>query len=475
MIIDQLIQTLHAFNSKEKQEMSAFLAADFFNKGKNAADIESLYRILLKSLADLPTAGSERLHWLSLRFQEAGMDVKNLDKAISDLHKLSRQYALTSYYHSPENELSRQLDWAKWARTRGLSESGIKAIGRLKDKIQETPEESLDGFRMQWLLEEENHLWAITYLQGKDSSSNIPELITSLDLFYYNYRIELANRYLSHQKSAGLPEVDFDRIDPDFYAQRSTQLAISKKIYALLKKTEPEAAEINDFNDVLKREEEKLSFQTLDHFYAFLRNFCTQMINNGHLHFIPVLYHIYKDNLDRGLFFLNGKLPSGIYLNLVQIAIRANDPAWAKTFTETYKDMVIDDGLGHFFYHLNMAHCLFVEKAYEKTLEYLPLNVSGAHYHYIARRLELKTYYELNSDLLHYKIDAYRKYIERTAGKAVSAQLREMDLNFVNLFAQLSRTPLKDKARSAKLIQRIANKKLVSERLWLIEKARELG
>ena len=77
--------------------------------------------------------------------------------------------------------------------------------------------------------------------------------------------------------------------------------------------------------------------------------------------------------------------------------------------------------------------------------------------------------------MLLYKLDAFRKFIVRTAPKTIAANLREMDLNFLNILLQLAQSPPKDKIRSAKLVERIERKKLVADRAWLIEKAKELG
>ena len=93
----------------------------------------------------------------------------------------------------------------------------------------------------------------------------------------------------------------------------------------------------------------------------------------------------------------------------------------------------------------------------------------------MVRRLELKILYELQSDLLLYKIDAFRKFIVRTATKTISANLRTMDLNFLNILMQISQAPLKDKARAALILKRIDQKALLADRPWLIEKAKELG
>jgi len=92
----------------------------------------------------------------------------------------------------------------------------------------------------------------------------------------------------------------------------------------------------------------------------------------------------------------------------------------------------------------------------------------------MTRRLELKAYYELNSELFTYKLDAFRKFIERTAPKSIAANLRTMNLNFIHVLNQLIQSPPKDKDRAAKILRRIKEKTLICDRSWLMEKANAL-
>ena len=235
---------------------------------------------------------------------------------------------------------------------------------------------------------------------------------------------------------------------------------------------------MGDFYDILEllqMHEGALTFQTLAQYYSFLRGACSLLINNGKLEFIPVLHEIHQNNLLKGYFFTNHKMAPSAYINLIMVAIRAKDVNWAIDFAEQYKKKVIGDEADQFFYRFGMAQCMFSDKKFDQALKFLPDTPSSSHFHHMVRRLEIKLYYELQSDLLSYKIDAFRKFIVRTAPKTISANLRELDLNFLNILTQITQSPAKDKNRSEKLIKRIESKKLLADRAWLIEKARELG
>ncbi|HAD13739.1 MAG TPA: hypothetical protein DCF33_15035, partial [Saprospirales bacterium] len=90
------------------------------------------------------------------------------------------------------------------------------------------------------------------------------------------------------------------------------------------------------------------------------------------------------------------------------------------------------------------------------------------------KRLELKAYYELNSDLLPYKIDAFKVYLSRTSAKQISPAIKQQLSDFINFLAQLASSIPGDEKRSDILSRRIREKKQAAEWRWLLEKAEVL-
>lgn len=229
----------------------------------------------------------------------------------------------------------------------------------------------------------------------------------------------------------------------------------------ILKSDLPSVEAFQSLMQLLNKHENVLSFQTLSEFYAYLRSACTLLINGGYINFTPVLHQIHQGNLAQGLFFINGEISPNVYINLVQTALRAKDVAWATAFTEQYQNKIIGGDEGRFFYRFNLAHCLFAQGDFNAALSQIPVAFTNSHYHHIIRRLEIKIYYELRSELFVYKLDAFRKFVERTAPKTIAANLRKMDLNFFNILNQLSRVSKKGKAVAERLVERIEHKRLV--------------
>ncbi|HLP96208.1 MAG TPA: hypothetical protein VK168_19330 [Saprospiraceae bacterium] len=353
-------------------------------------------------------------------------------------------------------------------------ERSRQVLEKSKTAPSQNNKESIEMYFQHFRMEEERHEWEASNNQLR-SDINLINVIEHLDLFYFNYRIELVNRFLLQKKAMSLPEFNLAVPELTELLGKSKRLDITYKIFQLLNQENPSGAEVLELNKILQDMEDKFSFSTLDNLFAYLRSLCTLSINAGKTDFITVLHEINKNNLEKGYLFLFGKLPFHSYLNLVQVALRSKDISWAKEVTERFRNSILEPGDYAFSYKLNLAQCFFEENRYDDAFDSLPNVSSNSHYHHVVRRLELKILYELKSDLLLYKIDSFRKFVERTALKLLASSYREMDLNFLKILHQLAQSPPKDKARSARLIKRIEEKKFIAERTWLLEKARELG
>jgi hypothetical protein len=469
-----LLEVIKALHPEEREEIALLLSAPQFNRSGNAKELIQLYQIILDSAPSFSENLLQKHDVYFKIFSEQAIVQGKLEKLMTELNKLLRSFALAKKYLSENNDLQQQIDWSNWLKERGIGERSRQVIEKLKTQKEKDASESLEKYREIFLISEANHLWESNYNQFR-GDLYIPNLIYDLELYYRNYRTELINRYLNQQKGPQLPDLVWINKEDSFWQAKSVLLRIATGINTIMGKSQPTVEEFQHFMHFLQNDGSTLSFQTLAQFYAYLRNTCTLLIDGGNLEFIPLLHEIHKDNLEKQYFFINGEMSPHAYINLVQVATRARQTGWAKKFTEDYKGLIIGSDENQFFYRLNMAQCLFAESNFDDALSHIPDTPSASYYHHIARRLELKIYYELGSELLSYKIEAFRKFSERTASKLIATNLKTLDINFIHFLHQLSQSPKKDKKRSALLIERINNKKLVAERTWLLEKAKELG
>lgn len=472
MINSYLIEVVKAMSPELRTEMSLFLESSLYNRGINGPVLQRAFEIICKTAPHFSEADLSKEVVYDQIFPSQAIVPGKLEKILVELNKLLRQFLLIKQYLSESNEQRMNLDWVSWLRDAGMIDRAQQILQKGGD--QSEGEESLENYWIKFRLAEENH--EIQSMQNRVSGDlHIPALLKSLDLYYQNYKVELKNRYRLQQMGIPLPNLTDEENPQSFYIEESNLYRISSQVEVLLLKEEIAPEDVLALLSLLNENEANLSSYALTQFFVFLRSLCTILIDNGQLGFVEVLHKIQKDNLNRGLFLINGSISPNSYINVVQIAIRAKQIEWAKMITQDFRKRLLGGDKDHFFYRFNMAHCLFAEGRLEDALKELPDSPSNSHYHGIVRRLELKIYFEMGSELLHYKLFAFRKYYERTASKNFPAKLRAMHIEFFNILLQLTQSPPKDKARSQRLIERIQKKKLLADRAWLLEKARELG
>ncbi len=464
----------------ELQRLSLFLASPYFVQGVTGKETQALFQIILKAAPEFSEHKLEKDRVYKLLYPGKAVVEGKLKKLISELTKLVRHFLLIDHYRREEHELQRQIDLAQIFRSKGMVSRHQQVVERIRTLGGEDSLESLAQYHQEYLVENEIHELESTYNQGK-GDLNIPAVLNKLELNYFANRLELLNRFLLQKKVSQLNTSDImqarleDLSIPPYYLEQSIILKITEKIHNLLRHPLAAAQDFQDLMSSLQQNEGRLAAETLQQFYTYLRNFCAFSIDAGNDALIPVLHKIQQNNLDRGYFYQEDKISPLAYLSINQIAIKANEVEWAFQFTETHKDKVVGANETQEFYQLNMAICLFAQQKLEAALAIIPFGSSYSNYHLAARRLELKIYFELRSELLPYKIDAFRMHISRASQKFLSDSLRELHANFVNLLQQISQSPRRNKERSEHLVRRIQEKKWVAERHWLLEKARELA
>lgn len=193
-----LLEVIKALQPIERQEMTHFLASPLFNTGGNAEELIRLYQSILDTAPDFSGESLRKEIVYSKVFKESTAIQGKLEKLMADLNKLLRNYSLMKRRLSEINEVQHQVEWAAWLRERGLAERARQVLTKLQPQKQQDTSESLEGYRKALMIAEEQHEWESMYNQAK-GDLNIPRVINYLELYFYNYKMELANRYLVQQ------------------------------------------------------------------------------------------------------------------------------------------------------------------------------------------------------------------------------------------------------------------------------------
>lgn len=404
-----------------------------------------------------------------------------LEKVMVEAHKIIRDFLLSQRYFRKENEFNQLLDFSEIVRSRSLYSRYQPLMAKLQKIQDEAPLNNTEYYQRKFLLEYAIYDEA-TIRNPAKGDLNIPNTLHALELHYYINRLVLLNQYLLQLKITHLeiPEdikilVETGNV-PEKHLEASSSILINYTIFNLLKKDHPEAVEIQELFDLLIRHEKKLEAESLREFYTHLRNLCILALSADFekREMEHVLHTLYKDNLARGYLHYEGKINRSRYWAVSNHAVNVRDYLWAHEFIEKYKDEIRDENETRDIYRLNLANYYFAVGRYADCLDNIPPTSPYVDYLLLGKRLELKALYELRSDLLSFKLDAFKMFLSRTSAKLLSAAQKQVNSDFANLLHQLVYSAPGDPKRSDVLLKRIHAKKQAVEWRWLLEKAKAM-
>ena len=477
----QLIELISTLNTEEKEHIRQFAVIPFINSGKMKAFVLPLLDICLNhSDNGLPQSLAKQTVFALLFPRQEFIDGK-LEKVMVEAHKVVRTVLLLLYYLREDNEFQQGFDYSQIVRIRGLSIRYQHLLMRLKKKQEDGQRKNANYFHQQFQLENAIHDEESLHNQKK-GDLNIPNVLYTLQLHGHLNRLALLNRFLLQRKVAKLdipetlkPILEENALS-DMYLEQSPALKINHAIFYLLNKERPESSDIRLLLDLLRQQEQYLDRESLQEFYTYLRNLCI-LVLSADIEKIEIeftLHELYKDNLKKGYLHNEGKLLPSRYWAVSSNAVRVKEFDWALEFIEKYKFEVIGENENQDIYRLNLANYLFGVGAFSECLDNIPPSSPFVDYLLTGKRLEIKAYYELQSDLLSFKLEAFKVFLSRTSPKLLSETQRQIHSDFANLLHQILNSLPGDPKRSNLLVSRIQEKKQSAEWRWLLEKAKEL-
>jgi hypothetical protein len=477
----QLVELIQILLPEEKEQILHFATLPFLNNSRTKIQVIHLLDICLNHPWHDSGQILKKDQVFELLFPDQEFVEGKVEKIMVEAHKMVRSFLLAQQYFSAENDFQQNFDFSEIIRKRGLASRYKQLLTKLQKVHKEYRLKNSLYFHRQFLLEYATHDEESLHNQKK-GDLNIPNVLHALEMHENLNRLALLNRFLLQQKFVNLdaPEGIKNGLQnnniPSSYLDESPFLKINFVIFTLLRKNKPEPHEARSLFDLLLLHEDNLDADSLKEFYTYLRNICVLvLIANSELEEINyTLHELYKDNLERGYLHYEGKLHPSRYLAISENAARVKKHEWALEFIEKHKHEIIGENENQDIYRLNLANYLFGIGQFSNCLDNIPPTSPFVDYLLHGKRLELKALYELQSDLLEYKLDAFKMFLSRTSQKLLSEAQRQIHSDFANLLHQLVYSKSGDPKRSELLVSRLYEKKQSAEWRWLLEKAKAL-
>ena len=477
-----LIELIRTLQREEREHVLQFATLSYFNDGRMKAHLIPLLELCFDHFEDSTnqTLGKDKVYALIFPGQE--FVEGKLEKVIVEAHKVIRAMLLTHHYFRNENEFNQALDYSEVIRQRGLDTRYQQLLSKLQKAQKANFGKNTTCFHQQFRLE-----YAIYEYECLNNHTrgdlNTYNTLHALEMHFYLNRLALLNHFLLQRKMVAnliVPEGIKTILKENFVSSKLLVnyplLKISFSIFNLLKKDSPVPSDVRALFELLQLHETNLDQESLRKFYTYLRNLCVLV---SHVFFDNeeirlTLFDLYKHNLERNYLLYEGKLHRSTYLAVSLSAVRVKQFDWAYEFIEKFKNQIFGQNEEQDIYRFNMALYLFGIEKYSECLDFIPSTSPFLDYLINGKRLELKVLYELNSELLPYKLDAFKMFLSRTSQKLLSETMRQINVDFANLLTQITNSTPGDPKRSDLLIKRIQEKKQAAEWRWLLEKAKAL-
>lgn len=402
-----------------------------------------------------------------------------IDKIMGSLTKCLRMHFLTFRYLEPKNEFNHLLEICQFHKEKGLSARYQQSFRQLESLLTQNQPRSLDSIYKNYLLEYERLDW-LSIANDHKTDINLINTMLALQEFADVNMMDLLIRYALQLKYVAfeVPVHIRSKIEVLLHQPLATSDPLVQTYHAIFKIFYAPKVTREDFSaclTLIRANEQVFDYETLYTLYVYLRNLCIILINQGNRLLKYTLFELQKQSIASGFHFYKGKISVSSFISVVTNALEVKEVQWTHDFIETHKDLIIGETADKIYFRFCWAHYLYHLGQYEQALDFIPQNIKEISYILIARRLEIKAFYEYDFEVSVFKAEAFRTYVSRLPNYNFPKETMNYNVNFARFIIQIQQMPLGVKERAYRVIERIAERQYVSDREWLYEKARLRG
>ena len=462
---------LQSFNKYEINRIRKFLQSPYFNSNEA---IISLFEAIIKNI--LSKKEQELIKekvWEGL-YKGKAYDDTRFRKLNSELLKLVEQFLAQQIYE--ENPIRKAVHLMEAVGNKKLDKlysSTLRTARRLSDQQEHRP---ANFYFYQY--EIERQYYDLIQLDRKRTiKGNEAEIAINLDCFYLAEKLRIFCYTLGRKKLAD-HEYDILFIDEivtsikKYGYDKFPPIAIYYQIYLIYSSPEDEdnyykLIELLDKYSHHFPQEEALSM------YRAATNYCLGKTNRGQQKFLKEYFDLSVTLLEKGLMYMEGKLPPSSFDNIVFSGLRLEKYDWIEDFINQYMDK-LPPQFRENTVTFNMARLHFDRKEYGKVITQLhQLEYEDLSYNYLSKSILLMTYYEADEiEPLYSLFESFRVYLNRN--KKIPQDRKKRYLNLIKYTKKLCRMIPGDKKTLAKIKEEVSSNNAIGAKKWLLEKIAEL-
>lgn len=470
MINTKLLALYQKLSASELKQLKRYIHASFFNENET---VKQLFTFIYPSLLPLQAEelGKEKAyHFL---FPNKRYNDSKMRKIMFALLKATEDFLVFQAWKKKETTQAVML--ADIYAQKQLPKHFQGAVRRAQSLQQKALHQDGHFFYRQYQLEQVKSQF-LEQQQDRKTEPNLQNVSDALDSFYLinklhhccsilnygnifktTYAVKLLDELLAYcAKSADqeLPAVQL-------YYQTLLTLRESEQETHFFK-----------LKDLLAQHYKALPTAEMRYLHTLARNYCIKQLNSGNVKFIKELFALYKMTLAKDLLVADGELSPWTYKNVVAVGLNLREFDWTADFIHQYQNTLPAKHRSGIF-TFNLAKLHFAKGEYDEVIPLLhQVEMDDLFLYMDAKIMLVKTYYELDeSKALFSLLDSLKIWLLR---KKVVGYHKENYKNIIRFTKRLLMVNPFNKQAIKALEAQIESTKILTEKRWLLEKAKDL-
>lgn len=455
-----LWQTFSTLQNLERKHFGQWLASPFFCRKPALAVLYAyLQGCLDKKCAPTNEAALEHLAIESVA--ELRTLMSELLAQMEDFLVYQERWAPAADYH---------IHLAAAYRKRGLPKHFEQALRRARKDWEDQPHRHSDYYEAQTNIEYEQYQQQSS--AQRTEAFQLQALFDATDTAFIIRKLRHACFALTHQTvykteyALGLLPLVLQHLEQTPQLLQLPAVALYYHCHNFL--TDPEQeAHFDRFKALLIDHAEVLPADMQRDLYLLAINYCVKKINQQKTAYFRTALDLYLFALKADLLLENGHISPFAYNNIVAIALKVGEGAWAEKFVQDYAPL-LEKKHREANFQLNLARIAYARKDYRQAL----LHLQEADYkdlinNLIAKTLLLKIYYETGEyDALDAHLQSMQSFLRR---QRVIGYHYDNYRNIIRLTRKLVQHNPHDRQAQQALRTEIEQTLPLAEKQWLLE------
>ncbi|MCB0661354.1 MAG: hypothetical protein KDC24_01335 [Saprospiraceae bacterium] len=457
----RLWQVFEKLSLKDLRELEKVVLSPYFNQRDYVANLFELLREEAKNTHTPPS----KAHAFAKLFPDKQYDDHLMRNAMSLLLQTIERYISVRDFQ--EDSFRPDLELGKAYRRMNLEKHYWQSLKKAERSVDDNPYRNADHFNNTYQLEAEKYQWLSA--QRRMTSLNLQEISDNLDLSYITQKLRQTCFSISHQAvypqqyDFGLLDKTLELLETGAYLDTP---AVAVYYYCYRALTEENSEEsFRKFKSLLILHGELFPLLEQRDLYLLATNYCIKKMNAGQEEYAKEGLDIYKEALERGALYVDGRLSRFTFFNIVTKCLVCEEYDWADFFIQKYQEY-LSPKYRESTASYSMARLEYQRGNPENALQLL----QKADYEDLLQNLQAKAimakiFYEADDwEVLYSHLDAMQQFIRR---KKVIGYHQELFVNFIQVLRRWMDVAAYDEKARTEIADLLDDLSPVAEKKWL--------